>query len=525
MDIKAIIEKTPSYEHWKRIGFTKKTGVSVPLFSLRTSRDWGVGDIKDMQLMIDWCSEIGAEILQILPINDMGMDNVPYASISAFAVDPVYIALDEYPLADYYKKLQDDIDLPLTKPSNRVQWGEVKIHKLKTLKRVVKNIEGDFWREVDRFFDEHRWVRDYVVYRTLKDLHHYRSWEEWGYESLEEAENLAFQHKDLIRFYTFCQWVLDLQLKLVKSYAEKNGVFILGDIPILVGRDSSDVWRFRGYFDLQTSAGAPPDMYAKNGQKWGFPTYRWENLKRDGYSWWRERLAWAERYFHLYRIDHVVGFFRIWTIPYNAKDGREGRFIPEDEDQWGVQGREILTMMLESSKMLPVAEDLGTIPKICRQTLAELGICGMKVQRWEKRWEGDRKFIDPKDYPLLSVATFSTHDSETLCEWWEKNPLDRQELWEMLCCQGEAPQTLPRNFHMDLMSWMAGSNAIFVIHQIQDILSMLGLLKGDPSEHRINVPGTISPSNWSWRLPMNVETLLADKDIIHTLSSILKRKG
>jgi 4-alpha-glucanotransferase len=173
--------------------------------------------------------------------------------------------------------------------------------------------------------------------------------------------------------------------------------------------------------------------------------------------------------------------------------------------------------------MLPLAEDLGTIPPVCRQTLEELGICGLRVQRWEKWWDGDRLFARPDQYPVLSVSTLSTHDSELVPEWWEKEPAERQQLWTALGHEGPAPETLPAKVHRELLAFVGRTASEFAIHQLQELLFPLGLLPGPPADHRVNVPATISDRNWSWRCPVGLEELVRNAEWTAQVREMLRR--
>ena len=180
------------------------------------------------------------------------------------------------------------------------------------------------------------------------------------------------------------QWILFKQFKEASAYAARNNIFIKGDLPVLVSRDSSDVWSHPDYFKLDFAAGAPPDMYTALGQRWGMPTYNWEAIAHDNYRYLKEKLKYAQEFYNILRIDHVVGLFRIWSIPYNdpqENQGLNGVFDPLDEQRWDQHGRKILSILVQNTKMLLCAEDLGVIPKCCTDTLLEFGICGNDVAR------------------------------------------------------------------------------------------------------------------------------------------------
>jgi len=519
----------PAGAQWRKFGVKKRAGVCVPLFSLRSGRGLGIGDIGDLRSLVDWCVRIGASVIQILPINDMGLDSVPYSALSAYALDPVFLAVDGIPcvaadtaLMGRLRTLADELNR-----SPAVDYQRVRREKMALLEEAFHNEDGPtLERALGRFREANPWLEDYLPYRVIKELEGFQSWEVWTarYSHPDSMRRFCEEHAARLRFHLYLQYHLDRQLREAREYASANSVLFKGDIPILVARDSADVWRHPEYFFLDTAAGAPPDMYAEDGQYWGFPTYDWGRLAHDDYGWWRARLRQAERYFDLYRIDHVVGFFRIWTIRLGEKTGKSGWFVPAEEWTWGDHGRRLLTMMLDSCGMLPLAEDLGTIPHVCRHTLADLGICGLKVQRWEKRWEQDRRFIPPEDYPALSVATLSTHDSETLSGWWVLYPQETAELCELFGLPVCPSPRLDPATHKAVLSRMSRSGSLFSIFMLQDLLEPFGLLRGTPAENRINVPGKVLSTNWVWRMPVTLEALLKDERGVEAeLQCLLRR--
>jgi len=195
----------------------------------------------------------------------------------------------------------------------------------------------------------------------------------------------------------------------------------MGDLPFLVSRDSADVWAHPDYFKLDLASGAPPDLYFSQGQRWGMPPYRWESIARHGYDHLIEKLRYAQNFYDLYRIDHVVGIFRVWTIPFSEPyehQGFYGAFDPADESLWEEQGRRILSLMIQNVKMLPCAEDLGTVPDCAGRVLEEFGIPGMDVQRWRRDWGKSYDFFPPQMYRPVSIALISTHDMGAFKTWW-----------------------------------------------------------------------------------------------------------
>jgi 4-alpha-glucanotransferase len=547
IEIRERLGRSATAKQWARFGIHRRFGICVPLFSLRSARSCGIGDIGDLRALADWGRRIGASVLQILPVNDMGLDSCPYSAISAFALDPVFIALDQLDALTQDAKLKKRVreTAAALNAAARVDYQRVRKEKMALLELAFRRELGpELIETLAAQAARNPWLDDYVVYRVIKESEEYRSWEDWGKKFPDPAalERLKAEHKgrldrllagrkgrskagadlplDRFTFHRYLQWVLERQLMEARSYANANGILVKGDIPILVSRDSADVWRNPRYFKMDSVAGAPPDMYSEDGQIWSFPTYDWEALRQTDYAWWRHRLLHAEQFFDLYRIDHVVGFFRIWTIRHGEKTGRHGWFDPAEESQWEQHGRRILEMMVGTSGMLPLAEDLGTIPAACRTTLRDMGICGMKVQRWEKRWEQDRSFIPPPEYHPLSVAATSTHDSETLSGWWEAYPEERQQLYRTLGFSGTAPVWLETDIGRRLISWISSAGSLFAIFLLQDLLDPFGLLPGNPSDHRINVPGTVGNHNWTWRCPVGLETLLADDDLAERIRNL-----
>lgn len=505
----------PSGAHWQKVGLRKRFGVAVPLSSLKSHRDVGVGDVGDIEALARWCRRIGASVIQLLPIADMGDDCVPYSAMSAFAIDPIFTALDDIEGASGDPAFDSECHDAGARFADAVMvdFQKVRRVKLDLLKRAFDLVEGPQMRQtLAAYRTANGWLEDYLPYRVIKEIESFRSWLDWDERWRPSVDDGSFEaeHGERMVFFTFVQWLLDRQFTKARDTAHSLGILLEGDIPILVARDSADVWRNQHLFNMDRSAGAPPDMYAADGQNWGFPTYAWHEHRKNDYSWWRRRLKRAQNWFDLYRIDHVVGFFRIWTIPVGEQTGKNGWFDPWDEAVWGDHGRTILMMMLGATTLLPLAEDLGTIPDICRSTLTDLGICGFKVQRWERRWHGDQKFIPPMEYPELSMATVSTHDSEILAHWWEMSAPDRQEIWQMMGREGEAPTVLDQQTHLAVLTWIQDSSALFVVQPLQELLGACGKLPGHPSLHRVNIPGLVNDTNWRWRSPAYLEDMLAD---------------
>lgn len=497
--------------HWEPIGKKPHHGLAVPISALRTKKSSGVGEFLDLIPLIDFCKEISFDVIQLLPMNDTGNDPSPYNAISSCALDPAYISLSELPsLGELAKELPSFQEL---NSQERVAIFEVKQKKMAWLYRYFNQVYQDVEKQgsYQNFIKQHHhWLLPYIQFKSLKNQHQGTHWKHWSNEKPVDQE---------MKFFSFLQFLCFEQMKQVKSYASKRGCFIKGDIPILISPDSADVWNRRELFFLNLLAGAPPDYYNKEGQKWGFPLFNWKAMREDRYAWWKQRLSVANEFYHIYRIDHVVGFFRIWAIPEDKK-ATEGYFIPEDRSLWEPQGREILEMMLQSSPLLPIAEDLGTIPKEVPRTLKELGICGTKVVRWQRRWEDGKSYIPFDEYDPLSLTTVSTPDSDTLQMWWEKYPEEAKVMAEQK--NWTYHPALTQNERLSLLRDAHHTPSYFHINLLQEYLALLPeLVSPNPDNERINVPGTILPTNWTYRIRTNIESLIENKSLIHLMLGLV----
>lgn len=436
---------TCTKETWKRIGTNRRSGVAVPLFSVYSTHSIGIGEIPDLKFLIKWCKLTGMSILQLLPMNDLGNDFAPYNSVSSFALEPMYLSiskLKDVNLAPFKKDIRDLKKLYANR-SEQVNYG-IKKEKLNLLWKIFQRTYTNRLNKFEKFKSENSyWLKDYTLYKIIKEETEGINWEDWekGYRNREEEvlKNIEKNNSERMEFFCWIQWQLFEQLKLIKRHAKQKGVLLLGDLPFLVARDSADVWANRNYFKLHLSSGAPPDMYFAMGQKWGMPPYNWEEIEKDLYIYITEKLKFAENFYDMFRIDHFVGLFRVWTVDINASEeqaGLNGNFDPHDEQIWEKHGKKIIDVIIENSTMLPCAEDLGTVPLCSYKTLEEYGIPGMDVQRWVKEKNDCYKFIYPGNYRVNSVSTVSTHDSSTLIDWWynEAGTVD-EKLFKRLCLE------------------------------------------------------------------------------------------
>lgn len=320
----------------------KASGVAIPVFSLRTQQNYGVGDFPSLKKMVDWAALTGQKIIQILPINDTTnnrtwRDSYPYNAISIYALHPVYLGLEEFPLKDEVKNREYRQQGNLLNGLPDVDYEQVMELKSNYINDLFDEIGDQVLAEEEflQFVKKNRdWLFPYACYSILRDQNGCSNFQYWPEFSIYNASELEHwvekqletrREKDQIYF---TQYLLDKQLSDVRDYARSHGVILKGDIPIGVNPYSVDAWTDPQLFNLDTQTGAPPDDFAVLGQNWGFPTYNWDEMAKDGYAWWKKRFSKMADYFDAYRIDHILGFFRIWEIPRSAVHALLGHFSP-----------------------------------------------------------------------------------------------------------------------------------------------------------------------------------------------------
>lgn len=305
------------------------TGSAVPLSSLRSRHGAGIGEFPDLVALGAWCREAGLSLVQLLPINDTGYESSPYSALSAFALHPVYLRLSELPgypsIEEKSKALAAELNARVHVDHQRVWGGKQAL--LKHLFEHVTFTEAD----AEVWLAQNSWGRAYAVFWALRERYARAGWQSWPEHRQVDEATIAGLWKTLgaeARFPVWLQIQAEAQLGAAVKALEAQGVALKGDIPILLNEDSADVWAHPEYFDLSLRAGAPPDGMNPDGQNWGFPVYRWDNLARDGYGWWKDRLRHAARFYQAYRIDHVLGFFRLWATPVENHTAQLGFYQP-----------------------------------------------------------------------------------------------------------------------------------------------------------------------------------------------------
>ncbi|HTQ26731.1 MAG TPA: 4-alpha-glucanotransferase, partial [Puia sp.] len=318
-------------------------GVAIPVFSLRSRESFGVGEFTDLSLLVDWARKAGLKLIQLLPVNDTSAtgtwaDSYPYAAISAFALHPIYLNLEKVagkknafllkPLAKKQKQLN---------ASPNLDYVEVIKSKLSVIKELFGQLKNEFLEDesFQAFFEQNKhWLVPYAAFCYLRDLNgssDFTKWKqhsEYNRKAIEKFVSPGTRHYDTIALHYFIQYHLHLQLRDATDYAHKHGIIVKGDVPIGIYRYSCDAWIEPCLYHMDMQAGAPPDDFAIKGQNWGFPTYNWEQMAKDGFHWWKKRFEQMANYFDAFRIDHILGFFRIWSIPLPSVEGVMGHFDP-----------------------------------------------------------------------------------------------------------------------------------------------------------------------------------------------------
>ena len=650
---------------------TRLVGVAVPLGALRGSEGSAVGEFPDLERLALFCRETGIGLIQLLPVNDTGYESSPYFSLSSVALHPLYLRIADL---DEAKGFKDKAALIHAEYAGQTRFPYLKIlrAKMNLLREIYVACAEEIRKkagssgDLGKWIVGNPWVTEYAVYRRLKEANGERSWKRWERHSKIAPEEIRSLWDDPeLRgehlFWAWLQYVLDGQFGRAAKAVSDAGILLKGDLPIMMNDDSHDVWARPEIFVQNLNAGAPPDMYAREGQNWGFPLYDWDAQEADGFAWWKQRLAVAERYYGAYRIDHVLGFFRIWAIrpedasavlgrflPYNhigtaeltglgfdkgrirwvsrphipsgeldsalreeaageaevrewAHKVREralirigdeelwmfrdeirgerdimaldmgraatafllrswrdrmffeyekGKFSPtwyyrdsrayrslSDEERWKVdglvtlhtaksektweaQGQKLLAVLAESSKMLPCAEDLGAVPACVPKVLAKLKILGLRVVRWNRRWELEgNPYVPFGEYPELSVCTPAVHDSSTVRQWWEEEA--EQERFSGFLGFPSLPRGYNPGTAKAVLSKAASAASRIRIFQIQDLLHLSGRwYDRDPGAERINVPGTCNDFNWTYRLPATLDEIAGDADLLKAIAEL-----
>ena len=581
----------------------KGAGTVIPVFSLRTEGSFGVGDFGDLKLMIDWCNKTKQRILQVLPINDTNMtrtwqDSYPYNSISIYALHPQYTDFRQLPaIKDEAKRAAFETLRKELNELPQIDYERMFAAKMDYLREIYaqegsKMLKSEAFKQ---FFEQNKeWLVPYAAFCHYRDLYGTATFQEWpDHHELPAKEREAMTKSTTklykeVAFWYFVQYNLDQQMRAAHAYARQNRVILKGDIPIGISRDGVEAWVEPKYFNLNGQAGAPPDPFSADGQNWGFPTYNWDEMLKDGCSWWVRRFRKMAEYFDAYRIDHVLGFFRIWEIPVPYKSGLMGQFSPalgmskEEIEAYGVQFNDGLFLvdhkrddrwhpriavqyqeayeklddwqkanfnrlyndyfyrrnnqfwyteamkklpkLTQATRMLVCAEDLGMVPDCVPWVMNELRILSLEIQSMPK--DSSVRFGHLSRNPYRSVCTISTHDMPTLRQWWDEDEALTQDYFNsMLYRGGAAPHPLPGWLAKDIVSRHLTSPSMLCLLSFQDWISIdEGLRLPDANAERINIPA--NPRHyWRYRMHLNIEQLLAADDFNNEISTLIIQSG
>ena len=581
----------------------KGAGTVIPIFSLRSEGSFGVGDFGDLKQMVDWCAKTKQRVLQVLPINDTNMtytwqDSYPYNSISIYALHPQYTDFRQLPaLKDPERKAYFDALKQELNALPQIDYERMNNAKLEYLRELYaqegsKTLKSTAFKQ---FFEQNKaWLVPYAAFCHYRDLYGTATFSEWpDHKTFTEKEREAMSKSTTkiykeVAFWYYVQFNLDQQMRAAHAYARKNKVILKGDIPIGISRDGVEAWVEPKYFNLNGQAGAPPDPFSADGQNWGFPTYDWDTMLADGCSWWVRRFRKMAEYFDAYRIDHVLGFFRIWEIPVPEKSGLMGQFSPAlglsreeieaygvqfndglflvdhkrndrwhpriavqyqeaysqlNEDQkyhfnqlyndyfyrrnnqfWYTEAMKKLPKLTQATRMLVCAEDLGMVPDCVPWVMNELRILSLEIQSMPK--DPTTRFGHLSRNPYRSVDTISTHDMPTLRQWWDEDEERTQSYFNtMLFRGGPAPHPLPDWLAKDIVSRHLTSPSMLCLLSFQDWMSIdEGLRLPDENAERINIPA--NPRHyWRYRMHLTIEQLLAADELNNEISTLIVQSG
>ena len=665
------------------------TGTAVPLGALRTEKAASIGEYTDLKKLADFAKKSGLGLIQLLPVNDSGTQSSPYSALSAFALHPIYLSLESIEGFDgLYKsnaefKKNYDAFISYHKDAERFSYDDVNNSKDYFLRQIYAETEtakkGKASKNLEDFIKKNDWVIPYAVYKNLKYSYMQASWKSWkktdtglSEEEIKKRWNADPAHL----YYAWLQAECEKQFSESVEYCRKNKILIKGDLPILMNEDSCDAWSHPEIFNQSLRAGSPADGENPAGQNWGFPIYNWKNLKADNYTWWKNRLINASKFYDAYRLDHILGFFRIWAIPENDCNALNGhtepsagfkaddlyelgfdderirwlsvphvpthvieditwnheksheilklfatklpneelwlldgagkkafgsknieeadlsgmelcteeaeikikehlvkawsdrtlipmgknKYVPswiygqstswgtlndlekekltelfkkvsvKENKTWEKNATEILTALTEATEMIPCGEDLGVGFECVPRVMKKLGILGLRVVRWCRKWDEEgQPYVPFEDYEPLSVCTTSVHDSSTMREWFNNSQftINNSQLMEIKNEETESELSKTNNLFdsqlsiVNLLSACKASKSTWFIPPLQDLLYInKKYWKENAEDERINIPGSVNPFNWTYRIPARLEDLLEDKELCKKIKEL-----
>jgi 4-alpha-glucanotransferase len=512
----------------------RHTGLMVPLFSAPSTRSWGLGELPDIVPLARWMKTAGLDRLMLLPLGAMpDGETSPYSAISAMAIDPIHIALDD---VDDFRRAggidalspEARTSLDAARAASTVEYAHVRRAKREALEIAFARFVRDDWEQLSlrasalaAFIARERWwLDDYSLSRAVVEATGQPAWRDWQ-PALRDREPAALDEarrrlsRETLR-QQYWQWLAETQWQAARAGARAYAVTVLGDLPFVVGTDSADVWARQREFMFDASLGVPPDAFSETGQDWKLPVYRWDVIAAGDFAWIRQRARRMAALFDGYRVDHLVGLYRTFGRPLA---GGAPFFSPAHEPDQTRQGEQVLRILVASGALI-IAEDLGLVPDFVRASLARLGVPGCKVLRWERAWhDPGEPFIDPRRYPAASAAMTGTHDTEPLAVWWERADRDERAAFvglPMLRAAGIDNPDAPwgDGLRDAVLAMMLQSGSDELLFPVQDLFGW---------RDRINTPGTIGDHNWTWRLPWAVERLMDVPEVVERAEFVSER--
>jgi 4-alpha-glucanotransferase len=468
----------------------RRSGVLAHITSLPGPN--GIGDFgPEAYKFVDWLVAAGQRVWQLLPTTPIGPGDSPYQSVSAFAGSPLMVALEPLVQAGWL----DDINLPTPGfEASNVDFARVVPWRLEHLRRACEGFGSNSNDSQRMAFDawchqQAYWLEDYALFMALETVHAGQTWWQWPADlarRVPDALTLARNvHQAEVRFWQFVQWCFDTQMLALKSYANAHDVAIVGDLPIFIAHHSADCWARPDLYELDDQfqptvvAGVPPDDLGPMGQRWGNPLYRWDRMAAEDYAWWTARVRRALEQADVFRIDHFRGFAGYWEIPSNSPTAKVGRWAPGP-------GQALFDAIERALGKLPIiAEDLGLITPDVIALRDGCGLPGMKILQFAFGDDGAHEFL-PHNYVPHCVVYTGTHDNETVLGWFANaKPRERE-----FCCR--YLPAAPSDVHWAMIRAASNSVANLAVFPLQDVLGLDG-------SHRMNLPGTLGGSNWTWR--------------------------
>lgn len=516
----------PTLEAWEHLILKDHRGIALPLISITSQKSSGCGEFLDLIPIIEWLNKSGLDLLQLLPIGDTGEIKSPYMPISSHALNSIYLSLSSLPYLDEspHSLMQKLEQLKENNLGKRVDYIKILREKESWIKNYLELFTKKLSKEPEyqTFFQkEEYWLSDYALFKVLSKKYGpiIKKWpEHLRAISQENKKLLNKKYQDQIVQECVLQYLCYDQMHFAHLFADHHAVFLMGDMPYMLSRDSVEVWLFPQFFGLDASLGRAPGYSTKEGEYWGMPSYNWKEIEADHYRYFENRLRSLNHYFDLYRIDHAQGFFNQFIIPLK-KSPSEGHNEFKDEDTSLTAGKKRLTALAKLSSMLPTAEDLRFDAQQ-KKVIEMLGIPGVNIFVWMNRHLPiDKESISGKGFNLMTMTKLSNHDLPPFLMWWQENPKRAKAFAKLMRWKYEKQPTEKQQ--MELLWDQMHSNSLLHIEFLQDLLPRN--LSGNPSDLRINFPGTNDKKDWSYRYPLTVEELVSNEQLRDVIKGMLAR--